>query len=153
MTSLLLPSYLLLLVLQPPLTHQREKDPLLLSSSVTAHAYKKGLVMGRLLPFICWSHCGAYCKAIISVKNKFVGTNKAASCGASKHNMVTHRAERPDVATSGWLIGRLGGQNWMGLHSTLAALDMAIQIWDLSPSDTSHALLLTKIQDNLLHIM
>lgn len=53
--------------------------------------------MGRLLPFICIAHCTANCEAVISVKNKFVGANKAASCGATKHNMV---AEGPDVAAA-----------------------------------------------------
>lgn len=56
--------------------------------------------MGRLLPFICLAHCTVYCEAVISVRNKFVGANKAASCGASKHNTVTHRAGGPDVDTA-----------------------------------------------------
>lgn len=68
---------------------------------VTVAAYKKASVMGRLLPFICLAHCTAYCEAVISVKNKFVGANKAASCGASRQNMATHRAEGPDVAAAG----------------------------------------------------
>lgn len=42
--------------------------------------------MGRLPPFIRRAHCIAYCEAVISVKNKFVGANKAASCGATKPN-------------------------------------------------------------------
>lgn len=53
---------------------------------VTVWAHKKAAVMGRLPPFICRAHCSAYCEAVISVKNKFVGANKAASCGATKHN-------------------------------------------------------------------
>lgn len=57
--------------------------------------------MGRLLPFICLAHCTAYCEAVISVKNKFVGANKAASCDASKHNTATHRVEGPDVDIAG----------------------------------------------------
>lgn len=42
--------------------------------------------MGRLPPFIRRAHCIAYCEAVISVKNKFVAANKAASCGATKPN-------------------------------------------------------------------
>lgn len=57
--------------------------------------------MGRLLPFICLAHCTAYCEVVISVKNKFVGANKAASCGGNKHNMATHRVGIPDVDTAG----------------------------------------------------
>lgn len=53
---------------------------------VTVSARKKAAVMGRLLPFIRQAHCSAYCEAVISVTNKFVGANKAASCGATKHN-------------------------------------------------------------------
>lgn len=57
--------------------------------------------MGRLLPFICLAHCTAYREVVISVKNKFVGANKAASCGANKHNTATHRMCSPDVDTAG----------------------------------------------------
>lgn len=84
---------------KPPLTQQREERrsivvlplPPRLSPFVPT---KRALVMGRLLPFICLAHCTAYCEAVISVKNKFVGANKAASCGATKHNMATHRGTR-----------------------------------------------------------
>lgn len=74
----------------PPLTQQPKEDALFAS----------------LLPHTChclssqkrlrwWGDCrlsfaeptaALYCEAVISVKNKFVGANKAASCGATKHN-------------------------------------------------------------------
>lgn len=72
---------------------------------VTARAHKKATVMGRLPPFICLAHCTARCEAVISVKNKFVGANKAASCGACKHNMATHGALGPDAAPAGLIDG------------------------------------------------
>ena len=49
---------------------------------------------------MCLTHCTAHCEAVISVKNKFAGANKAASCDASKPDTATHRAEGPDVATT-----------------------------------------------------
>lgn len=68
--------------------------------------------MGRLPPFICLAHCTAYCEVVISVKNKFVGANKAASCGANRHNMATHKLCSPDVDADGCYIYLLVTAHW-----------------------------------------
>lgn len=83
------PLLLLSLPLKRPPSPQHQKRRSIVFLPLPPHLSlfvitKKAMVMGRLLPFICLAHCTAYCEAVISVKNKFVGANKAASCGATK---------------------------------------------------------------------
>ena len=107
MTSPLLTSHLLLLLLpplkRPSFTQQQEGDfPPASPTPVIVRTYKKVSLIGRLLPFFCLAHWIAYGEAVINVKTKFVGANKAEPVDLANTTCLHTGWGGADVATAGY---------------------------------------------------